>query len=115
MNITALSPRSIDESVSSAKPILAVYRADDGDSWQDVEIIGRHGERLILRERGKQLPGIILASLYRVRIPDGLIEVPEIVCRKYLPRGMTGQQYEKYRVIRKVCGQAEALRWVFGP
>lgn len=86
----------------------ALYRADSTQDWQDCEIIGRHSDGYVLREVGRALPGVWIATRDQVRVPVGVIEQPAIVARNYLPAGLNRQG--KYRYLREVVGPQEALR-----
>jgi hypothetical protein len=48
----------------------ALYRATAAEPWQAVEIVAQKADgTLILREAGKQLAGIWIATLDQVRLP----------------------------------------------
>lgn len=106
------APATKTQAAGGSGAISAVYRATAADAWQDCEIIGYQANGMVLREVGRRLNGVFLASLDQVRIPVGVIEQPEIVTRDLPP--MTPTQYYKYRHIREVAGRDEALRLVVG-
>lgn len=91
------------------------YRESPGDDWQECEVIAKRPDGLlILRELGKPLPGVWLASRAQVRVLVGTLEAPEIVRRNYLPKGATASQLHTYRKIREVASREVALHLVFG-
>jgi hypothetical protein len=90
----------------------ALYRATPQAEWVDVEIIDWKHRQYVVREVGKPLPGVFLATFDQLRIPGGVIEQPEIEPRNYLPKTMTPAQRYLYRQVREVCGRDQALRIV---
>ncbi len=91
-----------------------IYRANPSEDWQDCLLIDFDAKgRPILRETGKPLCGVFVASLAQVRIPTAnVIEEPPILPRK-LPR-MTAWQRHRYRHTRRKFGLELALRVAFG-
>ncbi len=92
----------------------AIYRQNAAADWENVEVIDFDVRgRPILRETGKPLCGVFVASLAQVRIPTAnVIEEPPILPRK-LPR-MTAWQRHRYRHTRRKFGLELALRVAFG-
>lgn len=93
----------------------ALYRATSRDDWLECEIIARHPGGFVLRETGRQMPGVWLASPAQVRVIVGTLEAPEIVRRNYLPKDATPNQIYRYRIVREAASREVALRQVFGP
>jgi hypothetical protein len=90
----------------------ALYRATPKAEWTDVEVIGWKHRQYVVREVGKPLPGVWLATFDQLRIPGGVIEQPQIERRNYLPKNMTPAQLYLYRQVREVCGREKALQLV---
>lgn len=49
--------------------MLALYRVTSADDWIDVEVIDWRYRRYVVREVGKQLPGVALATIDQLRVP----------------------------------------------
>lgn len=103
------------KTLAAGGPGATFYGESAGDDWRECEIIAARSDGLlILRELGKPLPGVWLASRAQVRVLVGTLEAPEIVRRNYLPKEATASQLHTYRKIREVASREVALRLVFG-
>ncbi len=62
-------PETLPETLpETAQPrARGVWREHPWQDWQEVEIVGRHRDGLVLRETGRLLPGVWLATPDQVR------------------------------------------------